>query len=84
MNVLLEVQHLIFWFYFLIQDYFGVHVYPQERDCAMLGGMCVHTEDCEPSQLTSTKGLCPNFRDLGVECCYQGWCSLFLSLICWI
>lgn len=38
----------------------------------MVGGMCVLKEDCEPSQLTSTKGLCPNFRDLGVECCYQG------------
>ncbi|KAG4075376.1 hypothetical protein HA402_003167 [Bradysia odoriphaga] len=52
-------------------DYFGIHVYPQERQCAMLGGMCVHKDDCEPTQLTSTKGLCPNNSGLGVECCYQ-------------
>ncbi|KAJ6644300.1 hypothetical protein Bhyg_09267 [Pseudolycoriella hygida] len=52
-------------------EYFGVKVYPQERHCAMVGGMCVHQDDCEPLHLTSTRNLCPKHKNKGVECCYQ-------------
>ncbi|XP_016988205.2 U-scoloptoxin(19)-Tl1a isoform X1 [Drosophila rhopaloa] len=47
----------------------GVHVYPNDRQCVLVGGLCVKTDDCiEP---TSNKGLCPSSAGLGVECCYE-------------
>lgn len=55
----------------MISDYFGVHIYPIERNCAMVGGNCVQKEDCEEGQLTSTHGLCGEQKHIGVECCYS-------------
>ncbi|KAH8347952.1 hypothetical protein KR084_002495 [Drosophila pseudotakahashii] len=47
----------------------GVRVYPNDRQCVLVGGLCVKTEDClEP---TTNKGLCPTSADQGVECCYE-------------
>ncbi|XP_017007817.1 uncharacterized protein [Drosophila takahashii] len=47
----------------------GVRVYPNDRQCVLVGGLCVKTEDClEP---TTNKGLCPTSQGQGVECCYE-------------
>ncbi|XP_017060927.1 U-scoloptoxin(19)-Tl1a isoform X1 [Drosophila ficusphila] len=47
----------------------GVRVYPNDRQCVLVGGLCVQTKDClEP---TSNKGLCPTSAGQGVECCYE-------------
>ncbi|KAH8271595.1 hypothetical protein KR018_010394 [Drosophila ironensis] len=47
----------------------GVRVYPNDRQCVMVGGLCVATSDCiEP---TTNKGLCPSSAGKGVECCYE-------------
>uniref|UniRef100_A0A1B0DK33 Uncharacterized protein n=1 Tax=Phlebotomus papatasi TaxID=29031 RepID=A0A1B0DK33_PHLPP len=40
-----------------------------ERECAMVGGLCVHKDDCD--HVTSTTGLCPSNKRYGVECCYK-------------
>ncbi|GAB0093346.1 uncharacterized protein DMENIID0001_084360 [Sergentomyia squamirostris] len=40
-----------------------------DRECAMVGGVCVHQDDCEHT--TSTPGLCPTNKHYGVECCYK-------------
>ncbi|KAH8254468.1 hypothetical protein KR032_010218 [Drosophila birchii] len=46
----------------------GVKVYPNDRQCVMVGGLCVKSEDClEP---TTNRGLCPSSAN-GVECCYE-------------
>lgn len=45
-------------------------IYPIERNCAMVGGICVHRTDC--AEGTSVQGLCGRSRHLGVECCYSG------------
>ncbi|XP_023160539.1 U-scoloptoxin(19)-Sm1a-like isoform X1 [Drosophila hydei] len=47
----------------------GVRVYPNDRHCALVGGLCVHTSDCNLP--TTNKGLCPSSAHLGVECCYE-------------
>lgn len=36
----------------------------------MLGGLCVHENDCAKGQFTQKSGLCED-HDIGVECCYQ-------------
>ncbi|KAH8301545.1 hypothetical protein KR059_005629 [Drosophila kikkawai] len=47
----------------------GVKVYPHDRQCVMVGGLCVKSEDClEP---TTKRGLCPSSAAYGVECCYE-------------
>jgi len=47
----------------------GVKVYQGDRECVLVGGLCVHSDDClEP---TSNKGLCSSHAHLGVECCYE-------------
>ncbi|XP_043643420.1 U-scoloptoxin(19)-Tl1a isoform X1 [Drosophila teissieri] len=47
----------------------GVRVYPNDRQCVLVGGLCVQEADCiEP---TSNKGLCPTSAGQGVECCYE-------------
>ena len=52
--------------YYMLQ---GVRVYPNDRQCVMVGGLCVAESDCiEP---TSNKGLCPTSAGEGVECCYE-------------
>ncbi|KAL5286163.1 hypothetical protein ACFFRR_007685 [Megaselia abdita] len=48
----------------------GVKLYSIERDCAMVGGICVHNSDCVSP--TSKKGLCPSNQFAGVECCWEG------------
>uniref|UniRef100_A0A182FER9 Uncharacterized protein n=1 Tax=Anopheles albimanus TaxID=7167 RepID=A0A182FER9_ANOAL len=40
-----------------------------ERPCAMLGGMCVQTSECNHRPANS--GLCPENAHLGVDCCYE-------------
>lgn len=52
--------------YHLIQ---GVKVFGIDRECAMVGGLCVHTSDC--LEATTNKGLCPSNAHRGVECCYE-------------
>ncbi|BFG03725.1 U-scoloptoxin(19)-Sm1a [Drosophila madeirensis] len=47
----------------------GVRVYPNDRQCVMVGGLCVKTSDC--TEPTNNKGLCPTSVHLGVECCYE-------------
>ncbi|KAH8402426.1 hypothetical protein KR009_011876 [Drosophila setifemur] len=47
----------------------GVLVYPNDRECVMVGGICVASNDCLAS--TTNKGLCPTSSALGVECCYE-------------
>ncbi|XP_064542710.1 U-scoloptoxin(19)-Tl1a isoform X1 [Drosophila montana] len=47
----------------------GVRVYPNDRHCVLVGGLCVHTSDCNLP--TTNKGLCPTSAHLGVECCYE-------------
>lgn len=47
----------------------GVKVYRNDRECAMLGGLCVHRSDC--LETSSKSGLCPSNKHLGVECCYE-------------
>ncbi|KPU76061.1 uncharacterized protein Dana_GF12088, isoform B [Drosophila ananassae] len=47
----------------------GVRVYPNDRQCVLVGGLCVATTDCmEP---TTNKGLCPTSAGHDVECCYE-------------
>ncbi|XP_016953633.1 uncharacterized protein LOC108026930 isoform X2 [Drosophila biarmipes] len=47
----------------------GVEVFPNDRQCVLVGGLCVKTDDCiEP---TTNKGLCPSSAGRGVECCYE-------------
>ncbi|XP_020815119.1 uncharacterized protein LOC110189404 isoform X2 [Drosophila serrata] len=47
----------------------GVKVYPNDRQCVLVGGLCVQSEDClEP---TTNRGLCPSSAGHGVECCYE-------------
>ncbi|KAH8252218.1 hypothetical protein KR038_003077 [Drosophila bunnanda] len=47
----------------------GVKVYPNDRQCVLVGGLCVQSEDClEP---TTNRGLCPSSAGRGVECCYE-------------
>ncbi|EDW77229.1 uncharacterized protein Dwil_GK22257, isoform A [Drosophila willistoni] len=52
--------------YYMLQ---GVRVYPNNRECVLVGGLCVRTSEC--TELTSKKGLCPDYAHLGVECCYE-------------
>ncbi|XP_052840110.1 uncharacterized protein LOC128254838 isoform X2 [Drosophila gunungcola] len=47
----------------------GVRIYPNDRQCVLVGGLCVRTVDCIES--TSNKGLCPTSAGQGVECCYE-------------
>lgn len=47
----------------------GVKVYSMDRDCAMVGGVCIQSSDCVVP--TSKKGLCPSNQLFGVECCYE-------------
>ncbi|KAL7736933.1 hypothetical protein ACLKA6_008798 [Drosophila palustris] len=47
----------------------GVRVYPNDRQCSLVGGLCVQTSDC--TEPTSNKNLCPSSTHLGVECCYE-------------
>lgn len=47
----------------------GVRVYPNDRQCVLVGGLCVQSSDC--TEPTSNKGLCPTSAHLGVECCYE-------------
>ncbi|XP_017836149.1 uncharacterized protein LOC108595430 isoform X2 [Drosophila busckii] len=47
----------------------GVRVYSNDRQCTLLGGICVKSSDC--SLPTTNKGLCPTNAHLGVECCYE-------------
>lgn len=50
--------------------YAGVSLYTPSRECASLGGLCVHENDCAQGQFTQKTGLCED-HDIGVECCYQ-------------
>uniref|UniRef100_A0A2M3ZEF5 Putative secreted peptide n=1 Tax=Anopheles braziliensis TaxID=58242 RepID=A0A2M3ZEF5_9DIPT len=50
-------------------SYLGVKLYKIERPCAMLGGMCVQTSECNHRPANS--GLCPENAHLGVDCCYE-------------
>ncbi|XP_017072598.1 uncharacterized protein LOC108108890 isoform X2 [Drosophila eugracilis] len=47
----------------------GVLVYPNDRQCVLVGGLCVKTDDC--NEPTTNKGLCPTSASQGVECCYE-------------
>ncbi|XP_005176433.1 U-scoloptoxin(19)-Tl1a [Musca domestica] len=47
----------------------GVKVYRGDRQCVLVGGLCVHNSDCLLP--TTNKGLCPSNQHLGVECCYE-------------
>ncbi|KAM7342284.1 U-scoloptoxin(19)-Sm1a [Cochliomyia hominivorax] len=47
----------------------GVKVYQGDRECVLVGGLCVHSSDC--NEPTSNKGLCPSNTHRGVECCYE-------------
>ncbi|KAH8403860.1 hypothetical protein KR215_004339 [Drosophila sulfurigaster] len=47
----------------------GVRVYPNDRQCVLVGGLCVQSGDC--NEPTTNKGLCPSSSHLGVECCYE-------------
>ncbi|KAL9915836.1 uncharacterized protein LOC119636877 isoform X2 [Glossina fuscipes] len=54
------------------QDHYmiqGVKVYQGDRQCVLVGGLCVHSSDC--LQPTTNKGLCPSNAHRGVECCYE-------------
>ncbi|XP_030380664.1 uncharacterized protein LOC115628609 isoform X2 [Scaptodrosophila lebanonensis] len=52
--------------YYMLQ---GVRVYPNDRHCALVGGLCVQSSDC--TEPTTNKGLCPSSSHLGAECCYE-------------
>ncbi|KAH8299835.1 hypothetical protein KR044_006704 [Drosophila immigrans] len=47
----------------------GVRVYQNDRQCVLVGGLCVHTDDCVSP--TTNKGLCPSSAHMGVECCFE-------------
>lgn len=49
--------------------YQGVKVYKGDRECVLVGGLCIHIDDC--NQPTSTKGLCPTNAHHNIECCYE-------------
>ncbi|XP_049292498.1 U-scoloptoxin(19)-Sm1a [Anopheles funestus] len=51
------------------ESYMGVKLYKMERPCAMLGGMCVKTSEC--NSRPAKEGLCPENGHLGVDCCYE-------------
>lgn len=42
-----------------------------DRECAMVGGICMNVDDCDPEYLSTTKGLCPTNAVHNVECCYR-------------
>ncbi|ETN67195.1 hypothetical protein AND_001002 [Anopheles darlingi] len=52
-----------------MKPYLGVKLYKMERPCAMLGGFCVQTSECNHRPANS--GLCPENGHLGVDCCYE-------------
>jgi hypothetical protein len=41
-----------------------------EEPCAIVGGICLPVEECPTGQLNSTRGLCPQQQEAGVECCH--------------
>lgn len=47
-----------------------------DRECAMVGGICVSVDDCDPEYLSTTKGLCPSNKHNNVECCYRCECMM--------
>lgn len=42
-----------------------------DKECAMVGGICMDVDDCDPEYLSTTKGLCPTNSGHNVECCYR-------------
>lgn len=62
------------------ENYFGVHIYPVERHCAMVGGLCVQKGDC--AEPTTKKGLCGKSQHLNVECCYSSRSQYDIVLKC--
>lgn len=68
----MEIRFFVECFFYFSADYFGVKVYPINRQCAMVGGTCVHSSDCQPGQITNKQGLCgPKYQKQGVECCFE-------------
>lgn len=49
----------------------GLRMFKLDRECAMVGGICMSVDDCDPEYLSTTKGLCPSNAHHGVECCYR-------------
>ncbi|XP_069364840.1 uncharacterized protein [Maniola hyperantus] len=42
-----------------------------EEPCALQGGMCMRSEDCDPGNWVRIQAdLCPTQKHLGIGCCY--------------
>ncbi|XP_069364670.1 uncharacterized protein [Maniola hyperantus] len=43
-----------------------------EEPCALQGGMCMRSEDCDPGNWVRIQAdLCPTQKHLGIGCCYN-------------
>ncbi|XP_045783901.1 uncharacterized protein LOC123880058 [Maniola jurtina] len=43
-----------------------------EEPCALQGGMCMRSEDCEPGNWVRIQAdLCPEQKHMGIGCCYN-------------
>lgn len=49
----------------------GLRMFKLDKECAMVGGICMDVDDCDPEYLSTTKGLCPTNSGHNVECCYR-------------
>lgn len=49
----------------------GLRMFKLDRGCAMVGGICMDIDDCDPEHLSTTTGLCPSHKNKNVECCYR-------------
>uniref|UniRef100_A0A2A4JVR2 Single domain-containing protein n=1 Tax=Heliothis virescens TaxID=7102 RepID=A0A2A4JVR2_HELVI len=55
----------------LTEPRLDIEVIALEEGCVRQGGICVHTDDCDPNnQVHKGDLLCPAQRHLGVTCCY--------------
>lgn len=52
----------------------GLRMFKLDRECAMVGGICMDVDDCDPEYLSTTTGLCPSSSAYNVQCCYRCEC----------
>ncbi|XP_059049433.1 U-scoloptoxin(19)-Sm1a-like [Achroia grisella] len=51
-------------------DFSRIDSIRQESPCSSAGGICTIADDCPKGRLAEQRGLCPEQRSVGVECCY--------------
>lgn len=76
------VQNIII-FYFTSTGIYGylngVRLYAPGEECLPQGGVCAKRKDCNQTENSLPKGLCPD-KNIGVECCSAGNASFHTNL----